>query len=955
MKYLRWLWNWSLFLTIPITILFALWASGSVNRWLQFEVKVKTSEELDLWTVGTLEAQHMLRSASAETKALQVQQALEDSGLRTINLYLAESDWDRLDRNLPHTGRKYVQGALHYDGQYRKVQLRYRGDNVYHWGYWKKSWRVKTKAAALFDGMRKFNLVAPRTIEVLNNFLSLRVAEEIGLIAPKVELVNVLINGHYHGFYILTEQLDESTLRRAGRMPGDLYSGEMIGMDHFAGVPNYLWNSAGTWRKSAVNNHFDEQSLAPLEELINVLGEARTTGDQSDLSRLLNIEAFAKFAAYEALVGTLHVSNNHNWRLYYDPWKTTFEPVAWDPVGWTEKARPRLWLPFRTDVIMNDLDAVLHANGEFIAAKSKTMAQFFEGGSDQRILRVLSDSIAALDSVIDLDADMVFGGKLIGPEQTRRGLNAFRQYVETHFRGMDSAYRDGAAKLEFSSEANRVRVWFTGVRHLDDLRIEFSEPLGDRISGQLRWENPGGQRTRNLEDLLAVTYPNSLSIMAPLMADIRVRQKDGGTWLSPMGGLEIGPGSYEIELEGLPDGSQVTSVTASHGKSQVIGRRVEWHRTLVPMAEMFDRMPHERITTPLIWSGEVRLAGVKFIDQDLTLRPGTQLHMEPGASLIVRGKLLAEGTAEQPILISKAEEAPSSKPWGTLAVVGSHADGSRFLHCDFRGGSGLKRPLYEFSGMLSMHAVEGVLVEHCSFADNEIVDDMVHAVYCEVTFRNCSWENSFADALDVDISRACIEYCLFKNSGNDAIDLMTTQAVIANVMMEGSIDKGVSVGEGSQALLYQCELRNCKFGVQAKDASLAVIAESQFSNCLQGVDAYKKNWRYASGGFVELLHTDLSGQQLQLRTDSVSRIRVTNCFVAGGLDQDFDSEISFTESDGVEGQRKIERVPNFRGDGFMDLWGRTYAPGWPDWLVREYRRRTATAIPRAGDSASGGK
>jgi spore coat protein CotH len=199
-KCLRWLWKWSLFWTLPVSVLFVFWATGAVDRWYQFEVKVSTSDELDLWRVGKLEAQHMLRSAGAKAKALQIKNQVADSGLRTINIYLEESDWDGLNSDLPDSGREYVKGAMYYDGQYRKVQLRYRGDNVYHWGYWKKSWRVKTKSAALFDGMRKFNLVAPRTVEVLNNFLALRLAEEMGLIAPKVELVNVLINGHYPWF-----------------------------------------------------------------------------------------------------------------------------------------------------------------------------------------------------------------------------------------------------------------------------------------------------------------------------------------------------------------------------------------------------------------------------------------------------------------------------------------------------------------------------------------------------------------------------------------------------------------------------------------------------------------------------------------------------------------------------------------------------------------------------------
>ncbi|MFT5197434.1 MAG: hypothetical protein ACI87O_000073 [Planctomycetota bacterium] len=747
------------------------------------------------------------------------------------------------------------------------------------------------------------------------------------------------------GFYILTEQLDESTLRRAGRMPGDLYSGEMIGMDHFTGVPRDLWYSAGTWRKVAVNNHFDVASMAPLEELIQVIKEASTTGDQSSLARLIDMEAFAKFSAYQAIVGTTHVGNEHNWRLYYDPWKATFEPVVWDPVGWHETARPRAWVPFRSDPIKNDLEVMLHNNGEFLAAKSEAIAQFFAGGADYRTLQLLSESISALEPVVALDPDMVFRGESLGPGRTLHALRSLRSYVDEHFRRLQIAYWGSPTKLEFTSNGNRLRIDFSGIRHLNDLRIELSKPWVNPIAGTLGWNVQGGRQTRDLSGLFTAISPNTIELSVPLVADIRVRQNSGKAWLTAMGGLEIGPGYFEFDLEGLPAGAEVTAISASHGNAEVNGWRVEDLEVPEPMQSMFDRVPRLRHTQPLVWSGEVRLVGVNVLEQDLILKPGTQLHMEPGASLIVRGKVLAEGTAEEPILVRKAGGDPLAGPWGTLAIVGKHADGSRFSHCEFSGGSGLIRPLYEFSGMVSAHGVTGVSFRHCSFADNEIVDDMVHAVYCNISFENCTWENSRADALDLDISEARIENCQFTNSGDDSIDLMTTQATIAMVLMEGSGDKGVSVGEGSEALLTQCVFRDCEIGVQAKDASLVVIVSSRIVNCALGVDAYKKNWRYSSGGFVYLLHSSVAGGGVLLRSDSVSLLRLTNCFVAGGLDQDFVAKIEFVESDGLEQEREIKPVPNFRGDAFIDPWGKTYSAAWPDWLSHEYLGRTSSPIP----------
>ena len=75
---------------------------------------------------------------------------LAATGLDTV-LFATDGALQQLDSNLPHSGFEYVEGGMLYDGAVQEVDL-YRGDNVYHWGFWKKSWRVKTKRGALYKG-----------------------------------------------------------------------------------------------------------------------------------------------------------------------------------------------------------------------------------------------------------------------------------------------------------------------------------------------------------------------------------------------------------------------------------------------------------------------------------------------------------------------------------------------------------------------------------------------------------------------------------------------------------------------------------------------------------------------------------------------------------------------------------------------------------------------------------
>ena len=53
-------------------------------------------------------------------------------------------------------------------------------------------------------------------------------------------------------------------------MPGDIYRGEIVGKDAFTinrvATKKKLFDSTSLWDKVAINNHYDPDSLAPLEK-----------------------------------------------------------------------------------------------------------------------------------------------------------------------------------------------------------------------------------------------------------------------------------------------------------------------------------------------------------------------------------------------------------------------------------------------------------------------------------------------------------------------------------------------------------------------------------------------------------------------------------------------------------------------------------------------------------------
>jgi len=287
----------------------------------------------------------------------------------------------------------------------------------------------------------------------------------------------------------------------------------------------------------------------------------------------------------------------------------------------------------------------------------------------------------------------------------------------------------------------------------------------------------------------------------------------------------------------------------------------------------------QSLQSPLIWSGEVKLEGVTIIEQPLIIKPGTRILFAEQASLIIKNRVLAIGTQAQPIQFSAQNK--EQLPWGVVAITGGAANESVLSYCHFSGGSGLKSDLYEYTAMLSIHNAEHIHINDSVFADNHLVDDMLHIVYGQVDLQRSEFRNAFADALDVDISSVTVSDSVFSGSGNDAVDLMSTDMSIVNSTFIGNGDKGISVGEGSRLLAVNNVLRDNVIGIQAKDGSIALLFNQSLLSNQTALAAYKKNWRYGTGGLLILAKSILEGNGINLLVEKQSKAYLFDSAITG--------------------------------------------------------------------------
>lgn len=879
---LAWTWRWSWIAAIPVCTAFLFWATTTFSRWHRFSVVYDSSpQQQKLHEIGVDRWRTMLRRLRLALQGADLTSVPLDAQLRSIQLFAAESDLAKLDDHLPYSGFRFIDGLMTYPDGLHKVKLRYRGDFLIHWGFEKKSFRVRADVDDLFAGMRDCNLIVPKFPEQANNYFAYRLAQQLGLIAPRCELVNLFLNGHNQGVYEFTEQLDEGTLRRHDRMPGDLYAGELISKDAIRGISNQVFDHPMIWEKLAANNHYDLESRAPLERLLTLLAGTPTEAAHAELSRLLDMDVWGRFGAFCLLAQTSHFDRVHNWRLFWDPWRLRFEPVVWDPTGWTDARKPAATVAL--DLVVSRLDFWLLGNGDYLAARHAALHDFFTSGKEQRFFAEFDDEMRRLQHALPFDPHV----RPTDGEALAGALAGFLPFVERTFEALRAAHVENPGSVRWARpDAGTVRLEITGRAPVREVQLRFAQPLQPGGAVVLRLRRLGRDHDVDLSERTTVSGRN-LAVPARLfnqgIPEFRVLPDQ--VMQQHMRRQE--PATYDLMLPWLSADNPLEEVLVLRGTEPVAATAVASLPQL-DLEFLYRVTPQPRPIEPQVWRGDIVVDDVLDVSDDVRIEPGTTIRLGPKAAILFRGRVTAVGTQQQPIQFMRQH--PDQEPWATVAINGAECSGSTFRWCEMRGGSGYKVPLEEYCSMFSVHNCRSVRIEDCWFGENSLFDDLVHVMYASVTFDRVTLQGAMADALDCDISDVVLRNSAFVASGNDGVDLMTSRVLVADCRLERNGDKGISIGEGSMLIALRNRFDGCKIGMEAKDGSIAHIANCDIRNCGKALNAYKKNWRYDGGGRLSLHKSVVTGNGSLPTADRWSYVELSDCQVVGDLAAEYDQE-----------------------------------------------------------------
>lgn len=777
-----------------------------------------------------------------------------------LRLQLQRGEWDDWQRSTVDALDRWFDATLRRDGGRRRVKIRARGDTSVHWGTNKKSFTLKTPKSTHYKGYRR---LAYSGKQVLRLYLSNSLAREFGVMAPFTTVAPVFLNERFYGMFRVCELIDESFLRRQGRMPGSIFRGDAAERgEYFKGLPRPLFANPYIWDRVAVSGDIDDQASESHRHFLAHLN-GTTFDDHLRFMEFLDRRDMVRFVAYLLAVGDMyHMSGVHNQFWYLDPSSGLFHPIPWDvylyhldqPAGRINRClRSILRDPFIVEAALRMLHHQI-SNGELQRRAYALLTNIHDRYENHFAYdRVRRPMISDVGSPNDVLAILDHNVNLLQTWISDTGIAFHAELTHSH------------AILDFQT---RTHVG----ADLTALEIEgyVTPRLMPQVAADTNCNGVHDESDRilagdwTIEDTRAVYR---LKIPLPMVSGIEGRI-DG----------RITPDQTHYRLFLLPDDGKAKDITSIRPQLR--------NRFTSEVADVLPWQPNARIETSTSWHpwayavrspkrhrlhGEVVLANDLTVEtgDTLVIEPGTRCRMAPGVSILVRGRLLARGDSQRPITF---EPVVSGRPWGVLALQGQGANESILEHARFVGGGGATFRRVRYKGMVCVHWTDNVTFRDCTFADNLQCDDALNVVHSRANVVDSAFLRTNADAIDFDYSSGTILNCTFDGARNDAIDLMNSDPIIQGNHITRSGDKGVSIGELSHPILLNNTITRSLRGIEVKDRSEPYVVHNKVTGNTVGIHQALKNWRYGGGGWAKLVHSVITNNTTDLYRDTRSRL-----------------------------------------------------------------------------------
>ena len=220
-----------------------------------------------------------------------------------------------------------VNGTMKIDTKRYHIKINYRGSHIRKLK--KKSYFIKCVNPKIIKGAREFHLNAEyKDPSLMRNKLSLDFFQDIGVMAPSSNYVNVKLNGKNEGIYLQLESVDEWYLKDKNKPEGSIF----YAIDDDANF-SLIGSFEEGAKKSLIQGYEqkcgDKQDKKKLEEFIYITNVTERDAFKAEIEKCLNTVQYLKWLA--GVVCTQNFDGFvHNYSLYLNSQTGLFEIMPWD-------------------------------------------------------------------------------------------------------------------------------------------------------------------------------------------------------------------------------------------------------------------------------------------------------------------------------------------------------------------------------------------------------------------------------------------------------------------------------------------------------------------------------------------------------------------------------------------------------------------------------------------------
>ena len=686
-----------------------------------------------------------------------------------------------------------VKGKITFQGEEMNCKIRLKGELGDHWRNEKRmSFRINLKGDSSVLSFNRFSIHKPSARQHPFDQTFQDLQKELGNISSSHNYVNLVVNGDKWGIMNIEEHMSKELLEKQNRKESLIFK--------LGNEKNLLY------KRKNNENLYNDYRLSDEYLNVNIFQEKKYLEDSiyrkyytyisneilKNDSEIFDTDSFSKSLILSLIWNTTHSISGGNVRYYFNPYDLKVYPITTDQAHFSSFT-DKLSIPKPFEKVVNSAD--------FYNRYYKNL---------EKIESSLKDSQKILDR-----------WQRFFPLDEKISTSILKENIR-HFDKYNKFDKNISFKLDSEKESSYNRITkkqsynlfdHISVKHFDNGEIHVYNLLNEKIKIK------------------------SICIGNQLIDNIKNIEVDGHNY-------QYNPSVIKTSLKGNYDNIiEIQTEIDGFDRLFTLGYTLTKNNIYNPLLKKINLKDFEFIEitnndTYFIKKGKWNIVDPIVLDKGLEIEKGTVLNFKENSYLIVKGKLIVNGTEDENVIFKSDEGF-----WKGVYVLNSN-EKSIIKNSSFLNLTNLSDGLLNLTSSISFYKSD-IEFRNVKFINNNS-EDFLNIVQSNYLLDNVLFENCFSDAFDSDFSNGVISNSVFRNISGDGVDFSGSSVSLNNSFFYNVKDKSVSVGEGSYLDIKSIVVENSGVGVAVKDGSIANVENSTFQKYkLNALMTYSKKSFYS--------------------------------------------------------------------------------------------------------------